>query len=168
MLSALHTIRDYPFALNDPIFAHYPAMKLGHIESADHFAELLAPMVRHWMVEAPSADRDWVLTSPPLWGLPCGANLVCCAIYEILVNTLPHEFVLTLDTLEVRGSRTPIGSQTDFERYNDYSKQDLKARQDFHLESDDDGTTQDLTAFEGRRAIFVNDINVTGTQLELD
>lgn len=165
MLSALYTIRDYPFALNDPIFAQYPAMKLGHSESVDRFAELLAPTIRQWMVQAAPADRDWVLTSPPLWGLPCGANLVCRAIYEILVNTLPREIAVTLDTLEVCGARTPIDSQTDFERYNDYSKQDLKARQDFHLESDDD-TTQDLSAFEGRRAVFVNDINVTGTQLD--
>jgi hypothetical protein len=166
LLSALYTIRDYPFALSDPIFAHYPAMKLGHSKSVGHFAELLAPSIRQWIVRASPTDRDWVLTSPPLWGLPCGANLVCRAIYEILVNTLPLEFALTLDKLEVRGARTPIGSQTDFERYNDYSKQDLKTRQNFHLESDDDDTTQDLSVFAGRRAIFVNDINVTGTQLD--
>jgi hypothetical protein len=166
LLSALHTIRDYPFVLTDPIFAHYPAMKLGHSKSVGHFAELLAPMIRHWMVEAPRADRDWVLTSPPLWGLPCGANLVCRAVYEILVNTLPRDVAVTLDTLEVHGTRTPIGSQSDFERYNDYSKQDLKTRQNFHLESDDDDTTQDLATFQGRRTVFVNDINVTGTQLD--
>src|SRR5271170_6864905 len=79
LLSALHTIQDYPFALNDPIFAQYPAMKLGHSESVDCFARLLAPMIRQWMVHTPPADRDWVLTSPPLQGLPCGANLVCRA-----------------------------------------------------------------------------------------
>lgn len=166
MLSALHTIREYPFALNDPIFAHYPAMKLGHLESVEHYAELIAPMIRQRLVQSLPTDRDWVLTSPPLWGLPCGANLVCRAIYESLVNALPYDIALTLDKLEVHGKRTPIGSQTAFERYNDYSKQDVKARQDFHLESDDHETTQDLSAFEGRRAIFVNDINVTGTQLD--
>ncbi len=165
MLSALHTIRYYPFALDDPIFAQYPAMKLGHIESAEHFARLLSPAIRRWMMEAPSGDRDWVLTSPPIWGLPCGANLVCRAIHEILVDTLPDGFVVTLDKLEVHGTRIQIGSQIDFARYNDYSKQDLKTRQDFHLESNDGDATQDLSAFEGRRAIFVNDINVTGTQL---
>jgi len=165
LLSALHTIRDYPFALSDPVFVHYPAMKLGHIESVEHFAGLLSPAIRRWMMEAPPGQRDWVLTSPPIWGLPCGANLVCRAIHAILVDTLPDGFVVTLDKLEVHGSRTQIGSQTDFARYNDYSKQDLKSRQDFHLESDDGDATQDLSAFEGRRAIFVNDINVTGTQL---
>lgn len=166
LLSALYTIREYPFALSDPVFAPYPAMKLGHLDSVAHFAELLAPAIRRWMIEAGPADRDWVLTSPPLWGLPCGANLVCRAIYENLVATLPREFALAFDALEVRGARTPIGSQTDFERYNDYSKQDLKTRQDFHLETDDGDATQDLSAFRGRRAVFVNDINVTGTQLD--
>jgi len=167
LLSALYTIGTYPIDLGptgEPIFAHYPAMKLGHIESVDRFAELLAPPILQRMVQAGPADRDWVLTSPPLWGLPCGANLVCRAVYKILVDALPREFALTFDKLEVCGARTPIGSQSEFEGYNDYSKQDLKTRQDFHLKEDDDAT-QDLAAFEGRRAVFVNDINVTGTQL---
>ena len=164
MLSALHTISTYPFDLKDPVFSHYPAMKFGHRQSICHFAELLTPMALHWIAQAPSEDRSWVLTSPPLQGLPCGANLVCRAMRDILAKSLPDGLAPRLDTLDVQGSRTPIGNKADFERYNEYSKQDLKTRQDFHLEGNE-SATYDLAGFAGRRAIFVNDINVTGTQL---
>ncbi len=161
MLSALHTISSYPFDPGAPVFAHYPAMKFGHRQSVDYFAGLLAPMAFKAIVEAPSKHRDWVLTSPPLQGLPCGANLVCRAIRGILAGSLPAGLAPRLDTLDVHGPRTPIGNQKG---YNDYSKQDLKTRQRFHL-ARDESATYDLAGFEGRRAIFVNDINVTGTQL---
>jgi hypothetical protein len=165
VLSALHTIHDYPFDLSESIFARYPAMKLGDGGSVDHYAGLLAPIIRQRIVEALPADCEWVLTSPPLQGLPCGANLVCRAVYEILADTLPQDVSLRLDRLNVQGARTPLGSQTDFERFNDYSKQDLKTRQDYRLEGED-GALYDLAGFAGRRAVFVNDINVTGTQLD--
>jgi hypothetical protein len=165
VLSALHTISAYPFDPGAPVFAHYPAMKFGHRRSVDHFAELLAPMALKAIVDAPLKDRGWVLTSPPLQGLPSGANLVCRAIWGILAGSLPDGLVPRLDTLDVQGRRKPIDNAADFERYNEYSKQDLKTRQHFRLASDERATC-DLSSFEGRRTVFVNDINVTGTHLD--
>lgn len=164
MLSALHTINSYPFDTGSPIFAHYPAMKFGHRQSVDHFAGLLAPMAFEAIVNAPSKDRGWVLTSPPLHGLPSGANLLCRAIAGILARSLPDQLAPRLEMLDVQGRRKPIESQADFERYNEYSKQDLKTRQHFRLAREERATC-DLANFEGRRVIFVNDINVTGTHL---
>jgi hypothetical protein len=164
VLSALHTISTYPFDPDVPVIAQYAPMKLGHRRSVDHFAGLLAAMARKAIVDAPPNEQGWVLTSPPLQGLPCGANLVCRAICRILAKALPRDMALRLDTLEVHGSRKPIDSEADFKGYNDYSKHDLKTRQRFHL-ARDERATYDLANFAGRRAIFVNDINVTGTQL---
>ena len=113
MLSALHTISTYPFDPGVALFAHYPAMKFGHRQSVDHFAELLAPMAFKAIVSAPLKDRGWVLTSPPLQGLPSGANLVCRAIWGILAKSLPDGLAPRLDTPEVQGRRKPIGSVAD-------------------------------------------------------
>ncbi|MEI9887667.1 MAG: hypothetical protein WDN08_14425 [Rhizomicrobium sp.] len=163
MLSALHTIDTYPFDLGAAAFAHYPAMKLGHRASVRHFAERLAPVVLRWIAGA--ADRDWVLTSPPRHGLPCGANFVCEEVYGILSQALPQGTRLTLDPLETRQSRAPFDNEADFRCYNEYSKQDVDTRRRFRM-GGDETCTYDLANFAGRRAIFLNDINVTGTQLE--
>ena len=169
MLSALHTIRSYPFDLGSPIFAHYPAMKFGHFASANYFAELLAPMALRVMAlqaiaDGAAKDRGWVLTSPPLRGLPCGANLVCRALCGRLAEALPDAQAPRLVSMDVRGPKRPFSSRAEFEAYNAYSKHDLRRRRQFYL-ADHDIATCDLADFDGRHAIFVNDINVTGTQL---
>jgi PRTase ComF-like len=164
VLSALHTISSYPFDLGSPIFAHYPAMKFGHLASVNYFAELLAPMALQAIGDGPAKDRGWVLTSPSLRGLPCGANLVCRALCDRLAKALPDGQAPRLDSMEARGARTPISSLAEFEAYDGYSKQDLKQRQQFSLPFEKN-LTYDLANFEDRHAIFVNDINVTGTQL---
>jgi PRTase ComF-like len=164
MLSALHTISTYPFDLGSPIFAHYPAMKFGHFQSVNYFADLLAPMALKALADVPEKDQGWVLTSPPLQGLPCGANLVCRAVCGQLAKALPDGHTPRLDSMEVRGPRIPFRNLADFAGYNDYSKYDLKKRQQFRL-ARNERAIYDLANFEGRRAIFVNDINVTGTQL---
>ncbi len=164
MLSALHTISSYPFGLGSPIFAHYPAMKFGHLASVNYFAELLAPMALQAIADVPANDRGWVLTSPSLRGLPCGANLVCRALCDQLAKALPDGRAPRLDSMEARGARTPISSQAEFEAYDAYSKRDLKQRQQYYLPFEKN-LTYDLADFAGRHAIFVNDINVTGTQL---
>jgi hypothetical protein len=164
VLSALHTISSYPFDLGSPIFAHYPAMKFGHLASVNYFAKLLAPMALQAIADVPAKDHGWVLTSPPLRGLPCGANLVCRAICGQLGKALPDGQAPRLHSMEARGARTPISSLAEFEAYDVYSKRDLKQRQQFYLPFEKK-VTYDLANFEGRHAIFVNDINVTGTQL---
>jgi hypothetical protein len=164
MISALHMIEMYPFDLEAPIFSRYPAMKFGHLESVNYFAKLLAPMALEAIADVSAKDAGWVLTSPPLQGLPCGANLVCQAICGLLAKSLSAGEVLRLDSMNVRGPRIPISNPADFEGYNEYSKHDLKRRRQFYLARDASATC-DLANFAGRRVLFVNDINVTGTQL---
>lgn len=165
MLSALHTISSYPFGLGSPIFAHYPAMKFGHLASVNYFAELLAPLALQAIADTPAKDRGWVLTSPALRCLPCGANLVCRALCDQLAEALPDGQAPRLNPMELRGPRIPISSLAEFEAYDGYSRQDLKQRQQFSLPFEENAT-YDLANFEGRHAIFVNDISVTGTQLD--
>jgi len=164
VLSALHTIRTYPFGPGSPIFAHYPAMKFGHLASANYFAELLAPMALQAIADVATKDRGWVLTSPPLRGLPCGANLVCRALCGRLAEALPDGQAPRLVSMDARGTIRPFSRQADFEAYDAYSKHDLNNRRQLYLACHD-SVTYDLAGFEGRHAIFVNDINVTGTQL---
>jgi hypothetical protein len=166
VLSALHTISTYPLSLGGPIFAHYPAMKFGHCASVNYFAELLAPLALQAIAEVPAKHRGWVLTSPPLQGLPCGANLVCRALCGQLAKALPDGQGPRLVSMDARGRRKPFSSRADFEAYDAYSKHDLKQRQQLYL-AGHGSATYDRADFEGRHAIFVNDINVTGTQLAM-
>jgi hypothetical protein len=138
-------------------------MKFGHRESLRHYAELLAPIALRWIAEA--EPRDWVLTSPPRIGLPCGANLLCEEVYGIVTKALPPGTRLIFDPMETRQVRVPFEREADFHSYNDYSKKDLDSRRSFRM-AGEEACTYDLSNFTGRRAIFLNDINVTGTQLE--
>jgi hypothetical protein len=164
MFSALHSIGTYPFDLEGPIFAPYPAMKFGHVQSVNYFADLLAPMALQALADMPERDRGWVLTSPPLRGLPCGANLVCRALRGRLAEALPEGEAPLADPLEIHGPRTPLRTLGEFEAIHNYSKGDLEQRRQFHLPSAE-STKYDLAGFGGRPVVFVNDINVTGTQL---
>ena len=164
MLSALHTIETYPVDLAAPIFARYPAMKFGHLDSVNHFADLLAPMALRMIADAPATEAGWALTSPPLQGLPCGANLVCHALSGRLAEALPDGQAPHLEPIRVGGARLPISTADEFAFYHEYSKLDVQTRQQFHVKRQE-RVTYDLANFAGRRALFVNDINVTGTQL---
>jgi hypothetical protein len=164
MLSALHTINTYPFDLAAPIFAHYPAMKLGHLESVSAFAELLAPMALQMIGDAPAEDAGWVLTSPPLHRLPSGANLVCRALRGLLAKALPAGQAPQLASIAVRWTRRPLRTAAEFEDYNGYSKLDLDRRHQ-QYSARRGRLICDGADFAGRSALFVNDINVTGTQL---
>jgi len=66
--------------------------------------------------------------------------------------------------MDIQGSRIPFSNQADFEGYNDYSRHDLQKRQQFYL-TRHGKATYDLAKFAGSHTVFVNDINVTGTQL---
>jgi hypothetical protein len=164
MLSALHTIRDYPFDMSAPVFARYPAMKFGDRAAAAHFAELLAAPALRAIAQA--EVRDWVLTSPLLWGLPCGANLVCRALHQRLAGSLPAGVRLDLEIPRAGRQRALVDSPAAFERYNEYSKLDLKTRRDIQANATPLDSAYDGVAFRDRGVLFVNDINVTGTQVQ--
>jgi orotate phosphoribosyltransferase len=164
MLSALHTISTYPFELENPVLARYPMMKFGHVQSVNYFAELLAPMALQAITEVPEQDQGWVLTSSPTQGLPNGANLVCRAICDRLAKALPDRQAPRLGSMAILGPRLALRKPADMKLHNDYSRYDLNQRRQFHLALDD-AAVYDLTNFAGRQVLFVNDINVTGTQL---
>jgi hypothetical protein len=129
-----------------------------------YFAELLVPVALQQIARVPEEDQGWVLTSSPTQGLPNGANLVCRAICCQLAKALPDRQAPRLGSMVIQGPRLALRKPADMKLHNDYSRYDLKQRRQFHLALDD-AAIYDLTKHAGRHVVFVNDINVTGTQL---
>ncbi len=146
MHCALHTIDRYPLDLRHPIFARYPAMKFGERGAVEYFARLLEPVAR-----ALGGD---ILTSPPVRRLPSGANLVC--------EALARRLGMDMEVLRQTDAPGTFESEAEFARLGDYARLDYAARQ---AQADDEATF-DAAKFEGRTVVFVNDINVTGSQQE--
>ena len=154
MLSALHTIKCYPPDLSHPVFAHYPAMKFGERRSVEHFAALLTPLAQRLIAQA--RGRACVLASPPVGGLPSGANLLCEGLQAKLggIEVLP---------LRLADLPEPYESDAEFQAYGDYAKLDHKTRRQCQFK--DEQIAFDGERIRGRDVIFVNDINVTGSQM---
>ena len=146
MRRALHTIDRYPLDLRHPVFVHYPAMKFGERGAVEHFARLLEPVARGLGCD--------ILTAPPVLRLPSGANLVC----EALARRLGME----MEALRLAEEPGAFESEAEFAQMGDYARLDYRARQ---AEPDED-VTFDADKFRDKEVIFVNDINVTGSQQE--
>lgn len=164
MLSALYTVTRYPLDLSAPVFAHYPAMKFGHRSSTLHYARALAPLARRTIRERSPDNRGWVLTSAPREGLPCGAALVAQALHGMLQEELAEQYELDFDFLGVTRPRPPIANPDEFRQRYEYSRMDFQSRQTIWPERDREAQ-YDLAIFRRRRVLFVNDINVTGSQI---
>lgn len=162
MLLSLHTIASYPPDLANPVFERYSAMKYGERRAVRHYARRLAPMAAALIREAPR--REWILTSPPVRDLPSGANLVCEALHAELRRAMP-EIGIALETLRLVDDVGAYQSNEDFEAYGDYAKLDLETRRASQIGSDDE-VAFERARFAGREVIFVNDINVTGAQMQ--
>ena len=160
LLRALHTIRSYPPDLKDPVFARYPAMKYGERHALDHYAALLAPLARSMMAQAPG--YEWVLVSPPVRNLPSGANLLCERVHAILRRSVPRQ-AIALEPLRLTDDSQPFRSDRELDIYGDYARLDYEARR--KMQHGEDEIRYDRQALRGRQVIFVNDINVTGSQL---
>jgi hypothetical protein len=154
LLSALHTIKCYPPDLSHPVFANYPAMKFGERLSVDHFTELLAPLARRMI--AGSRGRECVLASPPVGGLPSGANLLCERLQAKLGK-------IESVALRLAEPPEPYENDAEFEAYGDYARLDYKTRRQCQFRDED--IAFDGERIRGRDVIFVNDINVTGSQM---
>ena len=153
MLSALHTINRYPPNIPASIVAHYPAMKFGERQAGDRFALMLAPLADRMIATA--RERDWVLTSPPVRNLPSGANLLCERLQPLLHGTGLARMRLTDDA--------QFESIDAFRDHGDYARLGYDARRRAQYGAGD--VDFDRAALRGRNVIFVNDINVTGSQL---
>lgn len=147
LLSALHTIDRYPPDLSHPIFAHYPAMKFGERRAVEYFAQKLER-------NALAIGGD-VLTGPPVQGLPSGANLICQALHRRLG--------MEIEVLRVMDPPDTFESETEFAAYGDYARLDYAARRAMNADQD---VAFDVVKLKGREIVFVNDINVTGSQME--
>lgn len=161
VLRALHTITSYPPDLSHPVFAHYPAMKYGDGPAIKHYAMLLAPLAHKLIAE--TRDGEWVLISPPVRNLPSGANLLCEELLRILRQSLGVDAKIALEPLRLVDKGLSFQTDADFRTFGDYAKLDYRTRLKAQYGVDEVDFAR--TALRGRNVIFVNDINITGSQL---
>lgn len=158
---ALHTLSSRSLDLGSPVFHHYPAMKLGVRESIAFFVELLVPQAQQIMARAP-VDRAWVVTVPPLFAIPAAANLLARGICEALSRGDRRAAPL-VELRYAAPSPATLGQEAPAADYSRASLADrVKTRQQLY-----EGRARvavDAEQFRDRAVLFVNDINVTGTQ----
>jgi hypothetical protein len=158
---ALHTIAALPLDPQFALFRHYPAMKLGARNSIAFFVRLLLPRAREILAQAPEAE--WVVSVPPLFVLPAAANLLARALCRELAARPagpPPRLV------ELRYSAPDPATLHRESPAADYSRASLAERAK-HRQQLYEGRARlaiDADVFRGRPVLFVNDINVTGTQ----
>jgi hypothetical protein len=159
---ALHTITSIPLDPDFPLFNQYPAMKLGVRDSVRHYANLLAPLAETMMASLPGTT-DWVVTAPPLYAIPAGANLLAWETSRILKMRIPRKSSLWM--ADLRYSLANPQSQ-DFTSRGEYSSSGVAERiaNRRRLLEGDWAPRPDPADFRGRAVLVINDINVTGTQ----
>ncbi len=160
--SALHTITSPTLDPRDPLFQPYPSMKLGVRESVRFYTSLLVPVAEKIVASQPETT-DWVITAPPLYVIPAGANLLAHAMFQALRERLPRSRSLRLVDLRYALPMAPSNAHLLGE---DYSRSDVAARiRNRHRLHEGEGAPRpDPADFAGRAVLFINDINVTGTQ----
>lgn len=152
---SLHRIVSLPVDLSEPIYEHYSLFKMGVQRDVLHYAELLAPIVKD-LIAAKPERADWVLTSPPYHAIRSAANLLCCSTHDILKGTLPPTVAPSIAHIHHEQGFALVNSR------GDYSMLSLKDRMASRHNSI--GPITKNNGFYGRPVIFINDINVTGTQ----
>lgn len=162
-LYALHTITTLPLDPHFPLFEHYPAMKIGVQESVRYYASRLAPLAAEIIASEPET-MEWVVTAPPLYAIPAGANLLAWEVYRMLAERAAGHRCIREVNLRYA---LPIPSMTRHVLPGaDYSsagiEHRIRNRQALH---EGEGAPRLASAdFRGRAVLYVNDINVTGTQ----
>ncbi len=137
-------------------------MKLGVRESVRFYADLLIPVAGRIIASQPEIS-EWVITAPPLYAIPAGANLLAQQMFPALCERIsPRQ---SLRFVELRYA-LPMAPSNAHLLGEDYSSSDIAARvsnrQRLH---EGEGAPRPYAAdFEGRAVLFINDINVTGTQ----
>lgn len=135
-------------------------MKLGVRESVREYARLLLPLAREAIARRPE-HVEWVVTAPPFFAVPAGANLLAWEIARLLTAAMPS---LSLRAIDLHLS-VPTGAALQEVVTSEYSNKGLEARIEERRRLFDDRTPAlDPAVFRGRAVLFVNDINVTGTQ----
>jgi hypothetical protein len=159
--SALQTITSSSLDPQYPLFQPYPSMKLGVRESVRFYANLLAVVAEKIIASEPE-NTEWVITAPPLYVIPAGANLIAQEMFQNLRERLPRSRSLRL--VEMRYALPMPASSPELR--GDYSSSDVSVRisNRQRLHEGDGAPRPDPADFEGRAVLFINDVNVTGTQ----
>jgi len=159
-LYALEEIRSLPLMLDDPLYRHYPAMKLGQEQAINFFGEKLAELAANLIRRKP--DGQWTITAPPYYQLPAAANLLACKVQNLLRQ---QGMIVPLVELRLNGQHI-ARNQEEFNNYDNYSKNNLQQRiaERHRVQQMLDIDDEQARHFQGRSVIIINDINVTGTQ----
>jgi len=160
--SVLQTITSPTLDPVDPLFQQYPSMKLGVRESVRFYANLLVPLAERIIAGEPEVT-EWVITAPPLYVVPAGANLLAHEMFPVLRERVPRSRALRLVDLRYA---LPMAQNNAHLLGEDYSSSDIAARiRNRHRLHEGEGAPRpDPADFAGRAVLFINDINVTGTQ----
>ena len=165
MAVSLHTITQFPIDLTDPIYYHYPAFKLGVQSAVRHYAQLMAPLAEQVISTVPN-NTGWILTVPAYNVLPPAASLLCKQVYTLLREWLPVSIALSLVKIptdpQAYHRNFQIKEAADRAKANDYSTMSWGDRQRSQVLSG--SYICETTAFCDRAVLYINDINVTGTQ----
>ncbi len=164
-VSSLQKIDQLAIDLEQDLFAHYPAMKLGRNEEVSFYAGQLATVANNLIKETGDC-YDWVLTGPPYNVIPAAANLMAWRVYDLLKQSLNFRYQLAIVNLRLPKKTMVINNAQEFKTYYEYSnnsiQERIKERAKLHQGSDD--IIEHEKDFSGRGVIVINDIKVTGTQ----
>jgi hypothetical protein len=156
--TALHVLSGLPIDSTSEILAHYPAMKLGVRESVRICAAHLGIAAQR-IINRVSPVGPWTIASPPRFILPGAANLMARDIHRHLPAYARNAALLLEPRLtpavvpsDVTGS-TRLYSQAHFDDR-------LQERKRLHERL----PPLDPARCRGRHVLFINDINVTGSQ----
>jgi hypothetical protein len=158
---SLHRITGLPINVSEPFYSDYPSLKLGVDESVLHYAKLFASLVEQLITTTPNY-KDWVLTAPAYNVIPAAANLLCWRVYDLLKSQLPTSITLSVINIRETNRFSEPEDPKTLKKSYDYSKLNWQER----IKSRERSSHFIIQepAFRDRVVIFVNDINVTGTQ----
>ena len=158
---ALQTISRWPLCLEDALFCHYPAMKLGHGPAVAFYGEKLTALAAAVCEEA-EARGDWVVTAPPIYYLPAGANLLARQVY--MRSAKQGKNVELYEPKLVRQAGY-CGDGKTYKPGADYCKNGVEQRVAARKRQQENIDIASMAAHvRGKDVLVVNDINVTGTQ----
>lgn len=165
VIYALEEIHSLPLPLDQPLYFHYPAMKLGKLQSLDFYSHLLSNMAIHILnnnFQEHGRNSNWVLTAPAYFHLPAAANLLARKVHSLLQL---QGFDIELVEPRLNQQQIEIRTQDELNNYYNYSKNNLQQRIHERKRVQQSTDTDSLThIFKNKSVIIINDINVTGTQ----
>jgi len=161
--TSLHLITELEFDAGAEIFRHYPAFKLGVVNSVRYYARLMFPLLKK-LIGRDSQYDSWIVTAPPIIDeTPAAANLLCWELFELYTQEHPRP-VKELSLIDIQYDDQamasidwddPINSR-DYATLNFAERVSSRERLGRQLLGNAD--------LEGNAVLFVNDICVTGAQ----